>query len=34
MTVLTAVLQAVLWLWFPGCVTTWKFGKILLCLAG
>ena len=30
MTVFTAILQSVLWLWFLGCVTTWKFGKILL----
>ena len=22
--------QASLWLWFLGCVTTWKFGKVLL----
>ena len=22
--------QAALWLWFLGCVTTWKFGKVLL----
>ena len=30
MTVFTAILQSVLWLWFLGCVTTWKFGRILL----
>ena len=24
------VLQFVLWIWFLGCVITWKFGKVLL----
>ena len=28
--VLAIVLQAALWLWFLGCVITWRFGKILL----
>lgn len=27
---LTALMQALLWLWFLGCVTTWRFGKVLL----
>ncbi len=22
--------QVLLWVWFLGCVTTWRFGKILL----
>ena len=26
----TILFQAALWLWFLGCVTTWRFGKILL----
>ena len=26
----TILPQAVLWLWFLGCVTTWRFGRILL----
>ena len=30
MTAVTAVLQIILWVWFLGCVTTWRFGKILL----
>ncbi len=24
------VFQAALWIWFLGCVTTWRFGKVLL----
>lgn len=27
---LTLIVQALLWIWFLGCVTTWRFGKILL----
>jgi hypothetical protein len=27
---LTILPQAVLWLWFLGCVTTWRFGRVLL----
>ena len=30
MTTVTAVLQAVLWIWFLGCTFTYRFGKILL----
>ena len=30
MIVVTAVFQIILWVWFLGCVTTWRFGKILL----
>lgn len=29
MTIAT-ILQVMLWIWFLGCVTTWKFGKIYL----
>lgn len=25
-----ALLQTALWIWFLGCVTTWRFGRILL----
>ena len=28
--VLTICMQAFLWIWFLGCVTTWRFGKVLL----
>lgn len=28
--VLTIFAQALLWLWFLGCVTTWRFGNVLL----
>lgn len=28
--VLTVIFQAILWLWFLGCVITWRFGKVLL----
>ncbi|MBE5856165.1 MAG: hypothetical protein E7296_01165 [Lachnospiraceae bacterium] len=28
--VLTLFTQALLWLWFLGCTTKWKFGKVLL----
>lgn len=28
--ILTALAQALLWVWFLGCVITWRFGKILL----
>ena len=24
------LLQAILWIWFLGCVTTYRFGKVLL----
>ena len=24
------LMQAALWIWFLGCVTTWKFGKVYL----
>ena len=27
---ITALAQGFLWSWFLGCVTTWRFGKILL----
>lgn len=27
---LKIVLQAFLWIWFLGCTTTWRFGKVLL----
>ena len=27
---MTIVLQLILWLWFLGCVTTWRLGKYLL----
>lgn len=27
---ITVVLQAALWIWFLGCVTTWRIGKYLL----
>ena len=27
---LTAVILALLWIWFLGCVTSWRFGKTLL----
>ena len=30
MTVAAVLFQAVLWIWFLGCVTTYRFGKILL----
>ena len=26
----TILLQAALWIWFLGCVTTWRFGRTLL----
>lgn len=26
---LTLFMQALLWIWFLGCVTTWRFGKLL-----
>lgn len=25
-----AIIQALLWIWFLGCVITWRFGRILL----
>ena len=28
--VLTISIQVFLWIWFLGCVTTWRFGKVLL----
>ena len=28
--VLMIFAQALLWIWFLGCVTTWRFGKVLL----
>jgi hypothetical protein len=28
--VLTIFVQVFLWIWFLGCVTTWRFGKVLL----
>ena len=28
--VITVLLQISLWIWFLGCVTTWRFGKYLL----
>ena len=28
--VLTLSAQALLWIWFLGCTTTWRFGKVLL----
>ena len=28
--IVTIILQAALWIWFLGCVTTWRFGKCLL----
>ena len=28
--VLTIFAQALLWIWFLGCITTWRFGKVLL----
>ena len=28
--ILTAMAQALLWVWFLGCVITWRFGKVLL----
>ena len=30
MTVTMILFQAALWLWFLGCVTTYRFGKYLL----
>ena len=27
---IAVLLQAALWIWFLGCVTTWRFGKVLL----
>ena len=30
MRIAAVILQATLWLWFLGCVTTYRFGKILL----
>ncbi len=27
---LISILQLILWIWFLGCVITWKFGRILL----
>ena len=27
---LTAIIQALLWIWFLGCVVTWRFGRVLL----
>ena len=27
---ITILFQAALWLWFLGCVTTWRFGNVLL----
>lgn len=30
MTIAAAALQIILWIWFLGCVTTWRFGKVLL----
>ena len=30
MRIVAVILQATLWLWFLGCVTTYRFGKILL----
>ena len=30
MRVVAVILQAALWLWFLGCVTTYRFGKVLL----
>lgn len=28
--ILAALARAALWLWFLGCVTTWRFGRLLL----
>ena len=28
--IITILFQCMLWLWFLGCVTTWRFGKYLL----
>ena len=30
MRVATIVISCLLWLWFLGCTTTWRFGKVLL----
>ena len=30
MAIVTAVLQAALWIWFLGCTISWRFGKALL----
>ncbi len=27
---MTILAQAALWIWFLGCVTTWRFGRVLL----
>ena len=30
MTVITILLQAALWIWFLGCTTSYRFGKVTL----
>lgn len=30
MRILIVIISVLLWLWFPGCTVTWRFGKVLL----